>query len=60
MNSGFCFIDQARGPVPTGRSMVHFIMRPKWHGRDNPLWLSCIRIGTGREGMSGERLSYTA
>ena len=29
-------------------NIVHFIMRPKWHRRDNPLWLSCIPTGTGR------------
>ena len=23
------------------------ILLPKWHGRDNPLWLSCIRTGMG-------------
>ena len=26
---------------------LSFIMLPKWRGRDNPLWLSCIRTGTG-------------
>ncbi len=27
--------------------VLSFIMLPKWHGRDNPLWLSCIRTGIG-------------
>ncbi len=23
------------------------VVLSKWHGRDNPLWLSCIQTGTG-------------
>ena len=29
------------------RIVLSFIKRPKWHCRDNPLWLSRIRTSTG-------------